>query len=71
MMKWVHMFMLGDMYNFSVADAKTAEDYVDLVILANDGYLEIGEQEEVQFGGHTIHCFRLNEKESGGHMCMP
>jgi len=57
-------FMLGNMRAFDVVDAQSAQAFMD-VYLEKMGYLEISEQEEIQLGGYTVHCYKLIETESG------
>lgn len=57
---------LGEMINPSVADAKSAQAYVDSIISYNEGYLEVDEQKEFSLGDYTVYYFQLNDTESGG-----
>lgn len=56
---------LGEIEDPSVADAESAQAYVDSIISNNGGYLEIGEQKEISLSDYTVHYFRLNDTESG------
>ena len=56
---------LGEMSDLAVKDAKSAKEYIDSIISNNDGYLEIGIQEEIEVGGYKVHYFTLNDTASG------
>ena len=57
-------FCLGNMRAFDVVDAESAQADID-ALLEREVYLEISEQEEIQLGGYTVHCYKLIETESG------
>lgn len=64
-----YMIDANDIYGSTadvyVKDAESAKAYVDNIIADNGNSIKIGEQEEVKRGGYTIHCYTLNDIESG------